>query len=323
MARSPHAPRSAAFFDLDKTIIAKSSTLAFSKPFYDGGLLSRRAVLRSAYAQFMFASTGADHDQLEKMRNYLTQMIAGWDVEVVRQSVAETLHAIIDPIVFDEAVELIENHHAAGRDVVIVSASGTEVVEPIGEMLGADHVVATRLVEKDGRYTGEVEHYAYGPNKAKAMKKLAEQHGYDLDASFAYSDSETDAPMLEVVGHPFAVSGSTLAPRSSPPPASWPPASGPSPWLSSPAVVVRRGPSSGSDGLSRAACEPGGRRLRTGRSFVSGDAAVERKQQLHRRHSSSVPTRRSPVPKGSRTRDNRDTQGSRGPGATMTTKHAW
>jgi HAD superfamily hydrolase (TIGR01490 family) len=205
MARRPREPRSAAFFDLDKTIIAKSSTLAFSRPFYDGGLLSRRAVLRSAYAQFMFAASGADHDQLEKMRNYLTDMITGWDVQVVRQSVAETLHAIIDPIVFDEAVELIENHHAAGRDVVIVSASGTEVVEPIGEMLGADHIVATRLVEVDGRYTGEVEYYAYGPNKAKAMQELAEQHGYDLAASFAYSDSETDAPMLEVVGHPFAV----------------------------------------------------------------------------------------------------------------------
>jgi HAD superfamily hydrolase (TIGR01490 family) len=197
--------RSAAFFDLDKTIIAKSSTLAFSRPFYDGGLLSRRAVLRSAYAQFMFAASGADHDQLEKMRNYLTQMITGWDVEVVRQSVAETLHAIIDPIVYDEAVDLIELHHAAGRDVVIVSASGTEVVEPIGEMLGADHVVATRLVEEDGKYTGEVEYYAYGPNKAKAMRALAEERGYDLDACFAYSDSETDAPMLETVGHPFAV----------------------------------------------------------------------------------------------------------------------
>jgi HAD superfamily hydrolase (TIGR01490 family) len=205
MARALRVPRSAAFFDLDKTIIAKSSTLAFSRPFYDGGLLSRRAVLRSAYAQFMFAASGADHDQLEKMRNYLTEMITGWDVQVVRQSVAETLHAIIDPIVFDEAVELIENHHAAGRDVVIVSASGSEVVEPIGEMLGADHVVATRLVEVDGRYTGEVEYYAYGPNKAKAMKELAEEHGYDLATSFAYSDSETDAPMLEIVGHPFAV----------------------------------------------------------------------------------------------------------------------
>ena len=205
MARSPQEPRSAAFFDLDKTIIAKSSTLAFSRPFYDGGLLSRRAVLRSAYAQFMFAASGADHDQLTKMRNYLTEMITGWDVEVVRQAVAETLHAIIDPIVYDEAVELIENHHAAGRDVVIVSASGTEVVEPIGAMLGADHVVATRLVEVDGRYTGDVEYYAYGPNKAKAMQKLADEHGYNLATSFAYSDSETDAPMLEIVGHPFAV----------------------------------------------------------------------------------------------------------------------
>lgn len=197
--------RSAAFFDLDKTIIARSSTLAFSKPFFDGGLLSRRAVLRSAYANFMFAINGADHDQLEKMRAYLTEMVTGWDVEVVRQSVAETLHTIIDPLVFEEAVDLIEEHQAAGRDVVIVSASGSEVVEPIGEMLGVDHVIATTLVAEDGRYTGDVEFYAYGPHKATAMRALAEERGYDLEISYAYSDSETDAPMLEAVGHPFAV----------------------------------------------------------------------------------------------------------------------
>ncbi|MCW2800023.1 MAG: family hydrolase [Aeromicrobium sp.] len=205
MNASAPAGNTAAFFDLDKTIIAKSSTLAFSKPFFEGGLLSRRAVLRSAYAQFMFSINGADHDQLEKMRAYLTQMVTGWDVEVVRQSVAETLHSIIDPIVFDEAVDLIEEHHAAGRDVIIVSASGTEVVEPIGSMLGVDHVIATTLVAKDGRYTGDVEFYAYGPNKAKAMRELAAERGYDLAESYAYSDSETDAPMLEAVGHPFAV----------------------------------------------------------------------------------------------------------------------
>ena len=197
--------RSAAFFDLDKTIIAKSSTLAFSKPFFEGGLLSRRAVLRSAYAQFVFAVSGADHDQLEKMRNYLTQMVKGWDVEVVRQSVAETLHTIIDPLVYDEAVQLIEQHREAGRDIIIVSASGTEVVEPIGAMLGADHVIATKLAEEDGRYTGEVEFYAYAGNKAKAIVGLARERGYDLLESYAYSDSETDVPMLEVVGHPFAV----------------------------------------------------------------------------------------------------------------------
>lgn len=197
--------RSAAFFDLDKTIIAKSSALAFSRPFFEGGLLTRRAVLRSAYAQFLFAIGGADHDQLEKMRAYLTQMVTGWDAQVVRQVVAETLHEIIDPLVYDEAVDLIEQHHAAGRDVVIVSASGIEMVEPIGRLLGADHVVASRLDIQDGKYSGEVDHYVYGPNKAKAMQELAEERGYDLDASYAYSDSETDAPMLEIVGHPFAV----------------------------------------------------------------------------------------------------------------------
>jgi HAD superfamily hydrolase (TIGR01490 family) len=198
-------PRTAAFFDLDKTIIAKSSTLAFGKPFYDGGLLSRRAVLRSAYANFVFSISGADHDQLEKMRAYLTQMVTGWDVEVVRQSVAETLHTIIDPLVFEEAVLLIEEHQAAGRDVIIVSASGVEVVEPIGAMLGVDHVIATTLKVDEGRYTGDVDFYAYGPNKAVAMRALAEERGYDLAESYAYSDSETDAPMLEAVGHPFAV----------------------------------------------------------------------------------------------------------------------
>ncbi|WP_019144452.1 HAD family hydrolase [Aeromicrobium massiliense] len=197
--------RSAAFFDLDKTIIAKSSTLAFSRPFFDGGLLNRRAVLRSAYAQFVFAVSGADHDQLEKMRGYLTQLVTGWDVDVVRQAVAETLHEIIDPLVYEEAVELVEQHRAAGRDVVIVSASGSEVVEPIGAMLGADHVIATTLLEQDGRYTGEIEFYAYAANKAVAMRELAEQRGYDLDECYAYSDSETDVPMLQAVGHPFAV----------------------------------------------------------------------------------------------------------------------
>jgi HAD superfamily hydrolase (TIGR01490 family) len=198
-------PRTAAFFDLDKTVIAKSSTLAFGRSFYQGGLINRRAVLRTAYAQFVYLVGGADHDQMEGMRKYLSDLCRGWNVQQVREIVAETLYDLIDPIIYDEAASLIEAHHAAGRDVVIVSASGSEVVEPIGEMLGADHVVATRMTVVNGAYNGDIDHYVYGPAKAEAITRLAESEGYDLARSFAYSDSVTDIPMLESVGHPYAV----------------------------------------------------------------------------------------------------------------------
>ena len=197
--------RAAAFFDLDKTVIAKSSALAFGRPFFQGGLINRRAVLKSAYAQFVFSQAGADADQMERMRSQITAMTTGWDVEVVHDIVRETLHEIVDPLVYAEAADLIEAHRAAGREIVIVSSSGAEMVEPIGEMLGADRVVATRMVTEDGRYTGEISFYAYGENKAVALRELADEHGYDLSACYAYSDSVTDLPMLEAVGHPHAV----------------------------------------------------------------------------------------------------------------------
>ena len=201
----PAPAASAAFFDLDKTIIATSSATAFSRPFYAGGLLTRGDVLRTAYAQLVYLMGRADADQTERLRAQLTAVAVGWDVAQVSQIVAETLHELIDPTVYAEAVALIEEHHAAGRDVVIVSASGAEIVEPIAAVLGADRVIATRMTVADGRYTGEIDFYAYGENKAAAIRELAERAGYDLAASYAYSDSITDAPMLAAVGHAFAV----------------------------------------------------------------------------------------------------------------------
>lgn len=197
--------RTAAFFDLDKTIIAKSSTLAFSKPFFAQGLINRRSVLKSSYAQFLFLLSGADHDQMERMREHLTAMCAGWDVEQVKAVVAETLHDIVDPLVFAEAADLIADHKLRGHDVIVVSASGEEIVAPIARALGATHSVATSMREEDGHYTGEVDFYCYGPGKVEAMEKLAAEYGYDLAASYAYSDSVTDLPMLEAVGRPTAV----------------------------------------------------------------------------------------------------------------------
>src|SRR3712207_9456812 len=99
----PHG-RPAAFFDLDKTIIAKSSALAFSKPFYAGGLINRRTVLRSAYAQFVFSVGGADHEQMGKMQAYLSQMVTGWDVETVREIVFDTRQKNLHPMVDGGAV---------------------------------------------------------------------------------------------------------------------------------------------------------------------------------------------------------------------------
>jgi HAD superfamily hydrolase (TIGR01490 family) len=197
--------RTAAFFDLDKTIIATSSTLAFRRPFFQSGLINRRDVLKSGYAQFVYLAGGADHDQIERMRQYLSALCTGWSVQQVRDVVAETLHELIDPLIYEEAAQLLEEHHAAGRDVVIVSSSGAEVVQPIGELLGADHVVATTMVVEDGRYTGEISFYAYGENKAAAIRELAAREGYDLARCYGYSDSVTDLPLLEAVGHPYAV----------------------------------------------------------------------------------------------------------------------
>jgi HAD superfamily hydrolase (TIGR01490 family) len=201
----PAVGRSAAFFDLDKTVIAKSSALAFGRPFYRDGLISRRDVVKSAYAQIMFRLGGTDEQTMTRTRDYLAELCRGWRVDQVRQIVGETLDELIQPYVYAEAAALIDGHKAAGRDVVLVSTSGDEMVRPIGALLGVTDVIATRMVVADGHYTGDVEFYAAGPNKVIAVRRLAEERAYDLESCYAYSDSVTDAPLLETVGHPTAV----------------------------------------------------------------------------------------------------------------------
>lgn len=198
-------PQVAAFFDLDKTIIAKSSTLAFSRPFFHEGLINRRAILKSSYAQLMFLLSGADADQMDRMRAHITALCEGWDTAQVTAIVEETLHDIVDPLVYAEATELIGEHTARGEEVVVVSASGAEIVEPIAEMVGAARSVGSRMLVRDGRYTGDIDFYCVGETKAEAVRDLAATHGYDLARCHAYSDSIADLPLLETVGHPTAV----------------------------------------------------------------------------------------------------------------------
>jgi HAD superfamily hydrolase (TIGR01490 family) len=201
----PAVVPSAAFFDLDKTVIAKSSALAFGRPFYRDGLITRRDVVKSAYAQLMFRLGGADEQQMAKIRDHVAKLCRGWQVEQVSQIVNETLEELINPYVYAEAAALIGEHRAAGRDIVVVSTSGEEMVRPIAQQLGITDVIATRMVVEDGRYTGEVAYYAAGPTKAEAIRELAKERDYDLASSYAYSDSISDIPLLETVGHPTAV----------------------------------------------------------------------------------------------------------------------
>jgi len=196
---------SAAFFDLDKTVIAKSSALAFGRPFYRDGLISRRDVVKSAYAQLMFRLGGTDEQTMARTRDYLAALCKGWPVEQVTQIVAEALEELINPYVYAEAATLIGEHQAAGRDVVLVSASGDEMVRPIGKLLGITDVIATRMGIVDGHYSGEIEFYAAGASKAEGVRKLAAERGYNLAECYAYSDSSSDLPLLETVGHPSAV----------------------------------------------------------------------------------------------------------------------
>jgi HAD superfamily hydrolase (TIGR01490 family) len=195
----------AAFFDLDKTIISRSSTLAFGPSFYRHGLISRGQAVRTAIGHLVFRLGGADHRRMERIRSEVGAMCQGWQAAQVSHIVSEHLDEIIWPRVYAEAHQLITRHRRSGQDVVIVSSSGQEMVGPIGTWLGAAETIATRMAVADGCYTGEMEFWAYGEAKAARVRELALLRGYWLPDCYAYSDSITDLPLLEAVGHPHAV----------------------------------------------------------------------------------------------------------------------
>ena len=195
----------AAFFDLDKTIISRSSSLALSRPMYRAGMVTRGQLVRGAYAQLVYALVGADERKMERLKDGMLQLTKGWDRHEVERLVREVLIQVIDPYVYQEALDLMALHRAEGRQIYIVSSSPEEVVRPLAGHFGVSGVIATRARIVEGRYTGELEFYAYGESKAEAIRSLAERIGIDLEGSYAYTDSITDLPMLEAVGNPVAV----------------------------------------------------------------------------------------------------------------------
>jgi len=202
---NPNA-RVAAFFDMDKTTIANAALFAYGSTLRSAGFISNRLIIKSIWGRLMFQYFGADHDRMEEMRENALRITTGWDKRQVSALVRGALEEVIDPIVYSEAIEEIEAHKAAGHKVFMVSASPEEIVVPLSKHLGADGAVATIAeVDANGKYTGEMAFYSYGPFKVDGMEALALEHDLDLSLSYAYSDSFTDLPMLEAVGHPVVV----------------------------------------------------------------------------------------------------------------------
>jgi len=194
------------FFDLDKTVIARASMLALGARFFQEGLITRRTILRSLWAQAIYRYLGANEKRLKRLEQAVLALTQGWEQSVVLRISSEAIGEIITPLIYREAMDLIDLHHLAGRKVYLVSASPEEIVGPLANFLGVDGYIGSRSkVDEEGRYTGELDFYAYGPYKVAAIRQLAAEEQIDLSRSYAYSDSYTDLPMLELVGHPVAV----------------------------------------------------------------------------------------------------------------------
>jgi HAD superfamily hydrolase (TIGR01490 family) len=133
----------AAFFDLDKTVIDRASIAAFGRPFMKGGLINRRLVARAAISQLIYLYFGADEDRLVRVRESMLAITKGWDRAQVRQIVRETMLQTIEPIMYAEALELMETHRAAGHRVYLVSASPEEIVLPLADLLGVDGAICS------------------------------------------------------------------------------------------------------------------------------------------------------------------------------------
>jgi HAD superfamily hydrolase (TIGR01490 family) len=196
----------AAFFDLDKTVIAKSSLVALGPEFHARGLLHRRTLVWAVISQMFFLRFGADEEKLSSIRESVLKVTKGWDRTEVRELVAETINEVIEPLIYDEALELIEHHREQGDEIWLVSMAPEEIVDPFAELLGINGAIASRAtIDENGKFTGAMDFFAQGENKAVAIRELAAKRGIDLAESFAYSDSETDIPMLQTVGHAYAV----------------------------------------------------------------------------------------------------------------------
>jgi HAD superfamily hydrolase (TIGR01490 family) len=195
---------SAAFFDLDRTVIRRSSALALAPAFRRHGLISRLDLAKSAFWQVLFVLRGASAERVRAAAEDGMRILDGFSVEDMRRLVGDAMEPVLRPLVYEEPLALLRRHRERGERVYIVSATLQEIVELVAEDLGFDGAIGSTCEIVDGVYTGRSLRAAHGIGKAVALRALARDEGIDLAASTAYSDSYSDVPFLEAVGHPVA-----------------------------------------------------------------------------------------------------------------------
>ena len=198
--------RAAAFFDLDKTLMQGSSAFQFGRAAYRAGLLGRRQLIADALANVQFRLRGATDADSLALRERIAASLEGKRVVELERLGADVLRGIL-PRVYPQMLALAHEHQDAGRRAYIVTAASQELADILARVMALDGGIGSQVSEVvDGVYTGRPAGvFVYRAGKAEAIEQLAARDGIDLEASFAYSDSESDLPMLEAVGHPVAV----------------------------------------------------------------------------------------------------------------------
>ena len=194
----------AAFFDLDRTLIKRSSVLALAGTFRRRGLISRLDLVKSAFWQVLFVLRGASAERVRSAAEDGMKILNGFSVAEMQHLVGDSMETVLRPLVYEEPLRLVERHRARGERVYIVSATLQEIVQHIADDLGFDGAIGSTCEIVDGVYTGRTLRAAHGAGKADALRALAADEGFDLAESTAYSDSYSDVPFLEAVGHPVA-----------------------------------------------------------------------------------------------------------------------
>jgi HAD superfamily hydrolase (TIGR01490 family) len=195
----------AAFFDLDKTLIEGSSALHFGRAAYKAGMVSRRQLASDVWANLKFRLNGSTDQGTDELRERILASIAGQRVVDLARMGPDVLAGIL-PLIYREVLDEAYAHQDAGRPVYIVTAASQELAEVLAHVLVLDGGLGMRSEVRDGVYTGKaVGPFTYREGKAEAIRELAAREGIDLTESYAYSDSESDLPMMRAVGHPVAV----------------------------------------------------------------------------------------------------------------------